>query len=578
MVSKLKFLLNQRITPKQALQIHACIIVNSVTHLEPLLVRQVLLSVSNYSASIIRYVELILHHMQAPDAFSWGFTVRFLSQNGRFSEACSLYSEMQRLGLCPSSFAVSSALRACARKVDKVGGSLIHAQAHKLGFCGCVYVQTALLDLYSRVGDMETAQRIFDEMPERNVVSWNSALSGYVKTGNVKMARKIFDEIPEKDVVSWNSMISGYARVRNMEQAALLFQQMPERDSASWNAMLSGYIDYGNIESARRLFDAMPQQSSVSWITMIAGYSKCGDVDSARILFDQIAVKDLLIYNAMIACYAQNSRAQEALQLFNDMIQPDVDILPDEITFSSIISACSQLGDLTSGFWIESCMRKLGIRMDDHLITALIDLYAKCGSIDKAYELFNDSRKKDVVSYSAMILGLGMNGRAVDAIRLFKEMVEAGINPNLHTFSGLLAAYSHAGLVEEGYRCFKSMRDYGLVASVDHYGIMVDLLGRAGLIKEAYNLIASMPTQPHSGVWGALLLACRMHNNVEIGEIAGMHCFELEPDRAGYYSLLANIYASAGLWTNVKKIRNIMQEKGFTKVPGCSWVESGLYI
>lgn len=485
-----------------------------------------------------------------------------------------MYGEMHRLGICSSSFAISSALRACARTVDKNSGSLIHAQAHKLGFCTCVYVQTALLDLYSRVSDMETAQRIFSEMPQKNVVSWNSTLFGYVKLGNIKMARKIFDEIPDKDVISWNSMISGYAKIGHMEQAGLLFKQMPQRNSSSWNAMLSGYIDCGNIDSARRLFDAMPQRSNISWITMIAGYSKCGDVDSARLLFDQMAAKDLLVYNAMIACYAQNSQSREALLLFNDMIKPNVNIFPDEMTFSSIISACSQLGDLQFGSWIESCMLRLGIRMDNQLVTALIDMYAKCGSIDEAYQLFNGLRKKDVVSFSAMILGLGINGRAIDAVRLFDDMIEADINPNLHTFSGLLTAYNHAGLVEEGYQRFKSMNSYGLVASVDHYGIMVDLLGRAGLIKEAYDLVTSMPSQPHPGVWGALLLACRMHNNVKIGEIAAMHCFELEPDRAGYYSLLANIYASAGMWNSVKKIRKIMGEKGFIKVPGCSWVES----
>ncbi|KAK4770641.1 hypothetical protein SAY87_031173 [Trapa incisa] len=574
MVSRLRYLLNQRLTRKQTQQIHACIIANSATHLEPLLVNQILLSAGNRAGSAIRYVELILLHVQASCAFSWGITVRFLSQNGRFGEACSLYGRMQRLGICSSSFAVSSALRACARTMDKNGGSSIHTQAHKLGFCACVYVQTALLDLYSRVGDMETAQRIFREMPEKNVVSWNSTLFGYVKSGNIEMARKIFDEIPDKDAISWNSMISGYAKVGDMEQAGILFKQMPERNSSSWNAMLSGYIDCRNIASARKLFDAMPQRSNVSWITMISGYSKCGEVDSARLLFDQMAAQDVLVYNAMIACYSQNRRPREALQLFNDMIKPNIDIFPDEMTFSSIISACAQLGDLQSGSWIESCMLRLGIRMDNQLTTALIDMYAKCGSIDKACELFNELSKKDVVSFSAMILGLGINGQAMDAVRLFDEMIEAGINPNLHTFSGLLTAYSHAGLVEEGYQCFKSMSTYGLMATVDHYGMMVNLLGRAGLIEEAYNLIASMPSQAHSGVWGALLLACRMHNNVEIGEIAATHCFELEPDRAGYYSLLANIYASAGLWANVKKIRKIMEDKGFIKVPGFSWVDS----
>ncbi|KAA8525567.1 hypothetical protein F0562_007422 [Nyssa sinensis] len=484
--------------------------------------------------------------MQNPDVFSGTCTIRFLSRHGQFREAFALYVQMRRSGLCLSTFAVSSALKACARIVNKMGGMSIHAQVHKYGFCGVVYVQTALVDFYSKLGNMETARKVFDDMVEKNVVSWNSILFGYLKSGDLALAESVFDQMPKKDVISWNSMISGYGRARNMEQACSLFRQMPERNSASWNAMISGYVDCGKIELARTFFEAMPQRNNISVITMISGYSKCGDVDSACKLFDQMGEKDLFLFNAMIACYAQNSRPKEAFQLFNKMLQPNVNIQPDKMTLASVLSACSQLGDLGFGTWIESYMNQLGISMDDHLATALIDLYAKCGSIDKAYELFHGLQKKDLVAYTAMILGCGINGRANDAIKLFEEMMDAQIYPNLVTFTGLLTAYNHVGLVEEGYQCFTSMRKHGLLPSADHYGIMVDLLGRAGRLEEAYELIKSMPMQPHAGVWGALLLACRVHNNVEFGEIAAKHCFELEPDTSGYCSLLANIYASVG--------------------------------
>ncbi|KAI3410230.1 uncharacterized protein J3R85_018925 [Psidium guajava] len=573
-VSELKLLLTKRLTLKQAQQTHATILVHKFHHLKPLLVAQLLIYSPTCSFELLRYVKSLLCHAQSPDSFSWGCLIRFLSQHGQFREACSAYGEMQKLGLCPSTFAVSSALRACARIEDIVGGRLVHAQVNKYGFSGCVYVQTALVGLYSRLGEMQTAQKVFDEMPKRNVVSWNSILFGYLRLGNLDMARNHFSEIPEKDVISWNSMISGYAKAGDMTRAGVLFQQMPERNSASWNAMLSGYVDCGNIELARELFDAMPQRSEVSWIAMIGGYSKCGDVKSARLLFDQLGEKNLLVYNAMIACYAQNGRPTEALQLFNGMIKHGAKIVPDKITFSSIISACSQLGDLKFGSWIELQMEKLGIETDDHLATALIDLYAKCGSICKADELFNSLKKKDLVAYSAMILGYAVNGKAVDAIKLFEEMVDARICPNSVTFTGLLTAYSHTGLVEEGYRSFNSMKNYGLVPAADHYGIMVDLLGRAGHLEDACNLIKTMPMQPHAGVWGALLLACRSHNNVETGEIAARHCCKLEPDRAGYRSLLSNIYASVGRWTDAKQIREVVEEKASAKIPGYSWLES----
>ncbi|KAL7166010.1 hypothetical protein ACSBR2_036802 [Camellia fascicularis] len=572
-VSKLGSLLNHSLTVNQAKQIQALILVNGLYHLEPLIIRQVLISTPHFSQITTQYVRLILHHMQNPDVFSWSCTIRFLSQHNQFREAFSLYVQMQRLVLCPSSFAISSSLKACARIGYEMGGISIHAQVHKFGFCGVVYVQTALVDFYSKLGSTGIARKVFDEMVGKNVVSWNSMLSGYLRSGDLAMAHSVFDEMPEKDVVSWNSMISGYGRDGNMEQACALFRLMPERNIASWNAMISGYVDCRKIELARSFFDAMPRRNTVSWITMISGYSKCGDVESAREVFDQMGEKDLLLYNAMIACYAQNSRSKEALQLFNKMLEPDVNIQPDKMTFASVISACSQLGDLRFVSWIDSYMNQLGIGMDDHVATALIDLYAKCGSIDKAYNLFRGLQKKDLVAYTAMILGCGINGRANDAIKLFEEMMDVQIYPNLVTFTGILTAYNHVGLVEEGYNCFISMQKHGLVPSADHYGIMVDLLGRAGRLEEAYQLIKSMPMQPHAGVWGALLLACSLHNNVELGEIAAKHCFELEPDTTGYRSLLASIYASVGRWDDAKSLRTDLQEKGFTKIPGCSWME-----
>ncbi|VVA23433.1 PREDICTED: pentatricopeptide repeat-containing [Prunus dulcis] len=570
----LVFLLNKSITLNQLKQIHAPIITNGLNELQSLLLRQVLHSNFTYSRTIAQYVHQILHNLQNPDDFSWGCAIRFFSLHFQYKTALSLYVQIKRLGLCPTSFAVSSALRACARIVHKVGGISIHAQIHKYGFCGCVYVQTALVDLYSKLGDMETARKVFDGMTEKNVVSWNSILSGYLKAGNMEEAQVVFDEIPNKDVVSWNSMVSGYARIGNMDKAFFLFQQMPERSSASWNAMISGFADCGRMESARSIFDSMPLRNKVSWIAMISGYSKCGNVESARQVFDQMSEKDVLSFNAMIACYAQNSQPKDALELFNQILKREVNIQPNEMTLASVISASSQLGDLKFGLWIETYMSKDGIELDDHLATALLDLYTKCGDIERAYKLFHGLKKRDVVAYSAMILGCGINGKAVDATKMFEEMVSAQICPNSVTYTGLLTAYNHAGLVEEGYRCFNSMNDHGVEPSGDHYGIMVDLLGRAGQFDKALELIRSMPMQPQAGVWGALLLACSLHNNVELGEIAARNCFKLEPDKSGYYALLANIYASAERWDDARRLRKVMEKKGFTKIPGCSWMQS----
>ncbi|XP_023549917.1 pentatricopeptide repeat-containing protein At4g22760 [Cucurbita pepo subsp. pepo] len=573
LASELKIFLNKPVNVKQATQIHAQILFNGLRNLESCLVRQITCSEFSCARIVSRYLQRILRHSQNPDSFSWGCAVRFFSQNGQFMEAISHFVQMQRLGLHPSTFAVSSTLRACGRITCKFSGSSVHAQVYKLGFCRCVYVQTALVDFYSKLGDMGFARKVFDDMTEKNVVSWNSILSGYVKIGNLDDAQKVFDEMPVKDVISWNSMLTGFANSGNMDRASCLFQQLGERSSASWNAMISGYVNCGDMKSARNMFDEMPNRNNVSWITLIAGYSKLGEVGSACELFNNMGEKEILSYNAMIACYSQNGMPNEALKLFNQMLQPHVNIQPDEMTFASIISACTQLGNLNYGAWIESYMEKLGIELDDHLATALVDFYAKSGNIERAFELFNDLKKKDLVSYSAMIFGCGINGKAFEAIRLFEEMLSVNICPNLVTYAGLLTSYNHAGLVDEGYVCFLSMKDHGLEPLADHYGIMVDLLGRAGRLEEAHELIQSMPVQPNAGVWGALLHACRLHNNVELGEIAARNCSKLVTDTTGYRSLLANIYSSVERWDDAKRLRKAMGNKVFAKISGCSWME-----
>ncbi|GAB4856994.1 hypothetical protein Ancab_014906 [Ancistrocladus abbreviatus] len=559
-------------TVNQAKQIHAQILVNNLYDVEPLLARQLVLTARILSPSIVQYVQNILWCLQKPDTFSWSCTIRAFAQHGQFKEAFTLYAQMQRLGLSPTTFSVSSALRACARIGYKTGGVSIHAQIHKYEIFHSVFVQTALLDFYSKLGDIEIAERVFAEMDEKNAVSWNSMLAGYLKFGDLALAKQFFDMMPVKDIISWNSMISGCARSGDMYQACLLFRQMPHKNLASWNAILSGYVDCGKIDLAQHFFDVMPQRNAISWITMISGYSKCGDVDSARSIFDRVHDKDLLTFNSMIACYAQNSRPEEAIRLFIEMLSMNF-VQPDKMTLASVISACSQVGDLRYGYWVESCMKRLGIVKDDHLATALIDFYAKCGNIGKAYELFYGLGKKDLVAYTAMILGCGLNGKADAAIKLFKEMLVDQIWPNLVTFTGILTAYNHAGLVEEGYQCFNSMKQYGLQPSADHYGVMVDLLGRAGRLEEAYDLVKSMPMKPHTGVWGALLLACRLHNNLDLGKVAAEQCFNLEPDKTGYSSLLANIYASNERWDDAKSLRTLQYVRP-AKIPGCSWIES----
>ncbi|VFQ81088.1 unnamed protein product [Cuscuta campestris] len=572
---KLRALLDKHLIINQAKQIHGVILTNGLRDLEPPLLLRLLLSAKSHGGSTLQYVKSMVQHMHKSDTFCFGSAIRILTENSQFGEAISLYVRFQSLGIgSPSTFAISSAVKSCSRIRDVVSGSCLHAQSWKYGFCGDVYVQTSLVDFYSKMGRMGCARKVFDGMPVRNVVSWNSILSGYVKSGDMETARVVFDEIPERDVVSWNSMVSGYAGVGNMESAYELFVKMPERSCASWNAMISGYIQCGKIDLARSFFDSMDKRKNqITFTAMISGYSKSGDVESARKLFHEISdEKEHIVYNAMISTYAQNGRPEEALKLFDEMLESKLQ--PDYMTLASAISACSQLGDLKSGSWIESYMKEQGIQMDDHLATAFLDLYAKCGITEKAYALFLGLQNKDVTAYTAMILGFGINGKANDAIKLFNAMISSEIKPNLATVTAILTAYSHMGLVEEGYRFFRCMEErYGLSPTVDHYGIVVGLLGRAGRLEEAYGLIKGMTMEAHVGVWGALLHGCSLHCNLEIGEEAARHCLGVE-NGGGYRSLLANVYASVGRWDDAERLRqSVNGNEWFAKLAGSSRTE-----
>lgn len=578
MDSRLRFLLHKSLALEQTKQVHAQLLLNRRNHLEPILIHQTLHFTKHFSRDAVSYLKRILlkgFHSPKVSTFSWGCLVRFLSQHRKFKEAVTLYIEMNNSGVPPSSHAVTSALRACGKTERAIDGNSIHAQAIKTGLCGCVYVQTGLVGLYSRLGCVEMAKKAFDEIGEKkNTVSWNSLLQGYLESGELEEARKVFDDIPEKDAVSWNLIISSYAKRGDMCSARALFLAMPSKSSASWNVLIGGYMSCGETELARGYFDAMPQKSSVSWITMISGYAKSGDVESAEEVFGLMSKKEKLVYDAMIACYAQNSKPKEAVKLFSRMLESSSGVVqPDEITLSSVVSASSQLGDTSFGTWVETYVTEHGIETDDLLSTSLIDLYMKGGEFDKAFKLFNGLNKKDTVSYSAMITGCGINGLATEANRLFREMIDKKITPNQVTFTGLLSACSHSGRVQDGYKCFDSMKEHDVEPSGDHYGVMVDMLGRAGRLEEAYEVIKSMPMQPNAGVWGALLLASGLHNSVEFGEIACRHCVELESDPSGYLSHLANIYTSVGRWDDARSVRAMMEEKKLRKTLGCSWVD-----
>ncbi|KAK9122412.1 hypothetical protein Syun_020029 [Stephania yunnanensis] len=251
-----------------------------------------------------------------------------------------------------------------------------------------------------------------------------------------------------------------------------------------------------------------------------------------------------------------------------------VGVRPDEVTMVSVISACTHLGDLEYGLSIHNYIDENGLGWMISLRNALIDMYAKCGCIEGSRRVFNQMGRKSLITWNSMISACASHGNVGEAVELFHEMVKSLVWPDGVTFLALLTAYTHKGLVDEGYKLFTSMkRDYGVEAGIEHYGCMVDMLGRAGRLEEAYDMIMNMPIPCNDVVWGALLGACRIYCNVDMGERVVKRLLELKPDEGGYYILLCDIYVAAGLQIEAIKLRRTMEAMGIKKTPGCSnWV------
>ncbi|KAJ8774771.1 hypothetical protein K2173_017217 [Erythroxylum novogranatense] len=307
------------------------------------------------------------------------------------------------------------------------------------------------------------------------------------------------------------------------------------------NTMVHMY--WGNsdgVELARKVFDEMPKFDSVSWTVMISGYARLG-------------------------------MSHDAIGLFREM--QIAGVCADEITMVSVLSACTDLGALELGKWVEFYIGKQRIQKKVELWNALIDMYAKCGDIDKAIELFRSMNDRSIVSWTSVIVGLAMHGRGIEAVALFEEMVGSGVVPDDVVFIGLLSACSHSGLVEKGKQYFDFMRTFGLVPKIEHCGCMVDLLCRAGLVKEAFEFIQDMPIEPNPVVWRTLVNACGAQGLMKLGEKISRQLIKNQPLHESNYVLLSNIYAKMLNWGKKTNVREVMDKKGMRKIPGSTMIE-----
>ncbi|XP_072998212.1 pentatricopeptide repeat-containing protein At5g48910-like [Typha latifolia] len=520
------------------LQLHAQMLRNHLFQ-DPFAAHELLRFLTAFTHGSLHYAHKLFDQIPQPTSLTYNTLIQGFANSPSPAPSLHLFRRMLLSTSRPNSYTFPFLLKACAHLSAVGAGEQLHGFMVKYGGDRDVFSVNGLIHMYAACGKIDCGCQVFDTSDQRDVVSWNCLLSGYVNCGLLDHARCIFDEMPEREIVSWNVMVNGYMKLGNVSAARELFDGMPERNVESWNTMIAGYARRSQIDMARKLFDEMPMRNVVSWSAMITGY-------------------------------AQGENPKEALVLFEEM--KELRLRPNWAALVSVLSACSQIGALDQGRQIHTYIKNKKMKVDSIIGSALIDMYAKCGCIDRAFETFHLLPAKDVFSWTAMIGGLAVNGQGLKALELFVQMEEAGVRPNGVTFVGVLCACSHGGLVDLAKKYFNSMRAiYGLEPQIEHYGCMVDALGRAGLLDEAVSLVQDLPVS--DVLWGSLLGACWIHGNAEIGEYVIHRLAELKPDDGGVYVLLSNIYAMTGRWDDARRTRVLMKSKGLEKSPGHSSIE-----
>ncbi|KAF6164226.1 hypothetical protein GIB67_010196 [Kingdonia uniflora] len=531
-----------------------------------------------------------------------------------------------------------------------VFGEQAHTLVIKMGYLYDVFVGTSLMNMYCKMGFVDESRKVFDEMPERSVVSWGAIISGYAMERRDVEAFEMFkvmrgDEEEENEFVFTsvlsaladpelihngkqihclafkngllsfvsvgNSVVTMYVKCGSVDDAFGMFEFFGDKDSITWSAMITGYAQSGDSEKALKLFSEM--HSAMFWpseftlvgvlnacsnvgairegkqthcyllklrfesqvfirTALVDMYAKCCSIFDARKEFDllQGGEVDMVLWTSMIGGYVQNGDNEEALGLYGRMEMEGV--LPNDLTMVSLLKACSGLAGLEQGKQIHARTIKYGFGLGIPIGSAISTMYAKCGNLDDGKRVFQRMPWRDGFSWNSMISGLSQNNCGNEALELFEEMRLDDIKPDHVTFVNILTACSRMGNLESGRAYFHLMiNKYGLKPMIEHYACMVHILSRAGNLQEAKEFIESVPLDHGTCLWHILLGACLTHHDFDIGAYAGERLIELGTHESSAYILLSGIYAAAGRWEDVERVRKLMILQCVNKEPGCSW-------
>lgn len=508
------------------------------------------------------------------------------SLHNRHADTLKLFSSLMSsysTDVKPDNFTVTCVLKALASLFCKSRlAKEVHCFVLRHGFDSDIFVANALLTFYSRCVELGFARILFDRMPKRDIVSWNSMIAGYSQNGFYEECKALYREMSgsvdmRPNGVTVVSVLQACGQTRDlilgMEVHRFVNESKVEMDISLCNAFIGFYAKCGSLDYARELFEEMKEKDEVTYGSLISGYMVHGFVDSARDIFHQVEKPGLSTWNAMISGLVQNNYHEEVWDLVRQMQASG--FKPNTVTLSSVLPTVSYLSNLKGGKEIHAYAVRSSFDRNVYVSTAIIDTYAKLGFLRGAERVFNQSKVKSLIIWTAIISAYAAHGKAEMSLGHFNEMLNNGIQPDQVTFTAVLAACAHSGVVDKAWEILRSMfPNYGIQPSVEHYACMVGALGRAGRLSEATELISTMPIKPSAKVWGALLNGASVSGDVELGKFVCNHLFEMEPENTGNYIIMANLYSQAGRWEEANQVRERMNKFGLKKVAGNSWIET----
>ncbi|CAO2036385.1 unnamed protein product [Urochloa humidicola] len=602
-------------------------------------------------------VRRLFDAMPKRNAVSWNTLFGWYVKTGRPQEALELFARMLEDGVRPTQVSFVNVFPAAANNDPSWSFALYGLLLkHGVEHVNDLFVVSSAIAMFSELGDVQSAWRIFEHSAKKNTEVWNTMITGYVQNGkfteamdlfiqllgskevpldvvtflsaltaasqsqdgrlgqqlhgylikgmhgtlpvilgnalvvmysrcgNVQTAFELFDHLPEKDVVSWNTMITAFVQNDFDLEGLLLVYQMQKSgfaaDSVTLTAVLSAASNTGDLQIGKQahgylIRHGIEDEGLESYL--IDMYAKSGRIQIAQRVFDGYGniIRDEVTWNAMIAGYTQSGQPEQAILAFRAMLEAGLE--PTSVTLASVLPACDPLGGgICAGKQIHCFAVRRCLDSNVFVGTALVDMYSKCGEISTAEHVFASMTEKSTVTFTIMISGLGQHGFGERAVSLFYSMREKGLKPDAVTFLAVISACNYSGLVDEGLALYRSMEACGIAPTPQHHCCVVDLLAKAGRVDEAYEFVEGLGEEGNFvSIWGSLLTSCKAQGKQELANLVTERLLRVEKKygHAGYSVLLSHIFAAESNWSSADSLRKEMRLRGLRKVSGSSWIK-----